>query len=287
MPTDLNPREHYGQLFFNDNNIESLTPDIDIVIGLTTSTGRLKLDRDVVLASGKTLKLVDHNSPYAEVPLSVQSGVLVAGAGGLGFRVGNIELYQDTIESTAGSVDFKLGSTSATANLIIGRNVVHAAGKSIAFSGVAGTQTTPYLGTATLSQIGGVKPDGTSITISNGIISSVGGSGYTFTSTTQNSTLTVDMTSGPSVIFWQPTVNGNRSITLTNFTAGKSVKLWITPHQSGNTFTFTGVTGTQCSNNSNTFRLASGGAGQSSMMMEIFSTTTDVGGVWIFAHDGV
>ena len=33
-------------------------------------------------------------------------------------------------------------------------------------------QTTAYLGTATTSQIGGVQPDGTSITISNGVISS-------------------------------------------------------------------------------------------------------------------
>jgi len=40
----------------------------------------------------------------------------------------------------------------------------------------ASQQSTAYLGTATTSQIGGVKPDGSTITISNGVISAVPGS---------------------------------------------------------------------------------------------------------------
>ena len=109
---------------------------------------------------------------------------------------------------------------------------------------------------------------------------------FTSTSTTQNTTLTVDF-NGPTVIFWQPSSNGNRSISLTNLTAGKSIRIFITPHASNNTFTFTGVTGSQCSNGSNAFQLASGGAAQSSMMIELFSTTTAVGGVWIMATGGI
>ena len=109
---------------------------------------------------------------------------------------------------------------------------------------------------------------------------------FTDTVTTQASTLTVDF-AGSSVIFWQPSANGNRAITLTNFIAGRSIKIFITPKAAPNTFTFTGVTGTQCSNGSNVYQLGGGGAGQSSMMIEIFSTGTVIGGVWIFASGGV
>jgi hypothetical protein len=109
---------------------------------------------------------------------------------------------------------------------------------------------------------------------------------FSSTVTNQNTTLTVDI-AGSSVIFWQPTVAGNRSITLTNFTAGRSVKIFITPKAGANTFTFTGVTGTQCSNGNNVYQLGGGGAGQSSMMIEIFCTTTAIGGVWLFASGGV
>ena len=106
------------------------------------------------------------------------------------------------------------------------------------------------------------------------------------TSTTQASTLTVDF-SGPSLIFWKPSANANRSITLTNFTPGRRIKLWITPNAAPNTFTFTGATASQFSNGSITFQLAGGGAGQTSMMIELFSTTSAIGGVWAFAYGGV
>jgi len=44
-----------GQLKFVDNTIESTTPDIDIEIGLTSSSGDLLINRNVVLADTKTL----------------------------------------------------------------------------------------------------------------------------------------------------------------------------------------------------------------------------------------
>jgi hypothetical protein len=146
---------------------------------------------------------------------------------------------------------------------------------------------TPYtLPTATTTVLGGVKVDGTTITISSGVISATPTDVDSFTSTvtTQSSTLAVDMTTGSSVIFWQPSANGNRSITLSNFTAGRRVKIFITPHRAQDTFTFTGVTASQCSNGSITYVLGGGGVAQSSMMIEIFSTTTAIGGVWIFGY---
>jgi hypothetical protein len=139
------------------------------------------------------------------------------------------------------------------------------------------------LPTASTTVLGGVKVDGTTITINSGVISaaSQGIDDFSSTVTTQSSTLTVAF-DGASVIFWQPSANGNRTITLSNFTAGRRVKIFITPHRAQDTFTFTGVTASQCSNGSITYVLGGGGVAQNSMMIEIFSTTTAIGGVWIF-----
>jgi hypothetical protein len=48
-----------GQLKFVDNTIESTTGNVDIQIGLTGSTASLALNRNVVLATGKTLTFGD------------------------------------------------------------------------------------------------------------------------------------------------------------------------------------------------------------------------------------
>jgi hypothetical protein len=141
---------------------------------------------------------------------------------------------------------------------------------------------------ATTSSLGAVQPDGTTITVSGGVISAATqpASGFTFSTTTQSSTLTLNF-DGSTVVFWQPGTAGNRTITLGNFVANKKIQLWITPKAAPNTFTFTGVTGSQCSNGSNVYVLGGGGSGQTSMLIDIYSTTTSVGGVWIFAHGGV
>jgi hypothetical protein len=135
------PRESYGRLFFLDNTIESTSGDIDIQIGLANSSASLLFNRNVHLAKGKTLTLQDHNTPYGNVALSMVNGVLVVGAGGLGMRVGDIELYQDTIESTAGGTNFRLGNPISTANLVIGRNTVLASGKTLTVNNYPVTTT--------------------------------------------------------------------------------------------------------------------------------------------------
>jgi hypothetical protein len=138
---------------------------------------------------------------------------------------------------------------------------------------------------ASTSTFGIAKVDGTTITANAGVISAV--DSFTSTVTTQITTLAVNMTSGPTMIFWQPSANGNRAITLSNFTAGRRVKIFITPHRQQDTFTFTGVTGSQCSNGSNVFQIGGGGASQASMMIEVFSLDGAIGQVWIFAYGGV
>lgn len=182
------------------------------------------------------------------------------------------------ISNTSGTIGLASATTTQLGGVKVdGTTITAAAGI------ISATQYT--LPTATTTVLGGVKVDGTSITIDgSGIISATPTTIDAFSSlvTTQITTLAVDMTAGPSVIFWQPSANGNRAITLSNFTAGRRVKIFITPHRAQDIFTFTGVTASQCSNGVINYVLGGGGVAQSSMMIEVFSTTTAIGGVWIF-----
>ena len=106
----------------------------------------------------------------------------------------------------------------------------------------------------------------------------------TTTGTTTASNYTLDL-SGPTFVHWQPSANGNRTITLTGFIPGRKVELWITPHATNDIFTVTGVTGSQCSNGHNTFTMNGVGASQqSSFIMQFYCTTDTIGGVWIYGN---
>ena len=309
-----------GQIKILNNIIESTSGGTDMQFGLSTSTANIVLNRNVVLATGKTFGLQDAVSPYSTSTLQVVSGVMIL-TGANGFQAGQIKIFDNTIESTNSSTQLVLGNVVAVANLLVNRNMLLNTGKTLTFgTGTNSTQTVAFnsfnavtsitagtgtqvststgavtvwntvpaytLPTASTSTLGGVKVDGTSITINSGVISATPATpdAFTSTSTTQASTLAVDMTTGPSMIFWQPGTAGNRAVTLSNFTAGRRVKIFITPKAGINVFTFTGVTASQCSNGVNTFVLGGGGVAQSSMMIEIFSTTTAIGGVWIFGY---
>jgi len=182
------------------------------------------------------------------------------------------------------------GSTAITINATVAVSSVSGTGT---VSGLTLTGTITTSGNLTLggtidkastSTFGIAKVDGTTITANAGVISAVPSTVDVFTSlvTTQITTLAVDMTNGPTMIFWQPSATGNRAITLSNFTAGRRVKIFITPKNANNIFTFTGVTASQCSNGVITYVLGGGGVAQSSMMIEVLSTTNAIGGVWIF-----
>jgi hypothetical protein len=109
----------------------------------------------------------------------------------------------------------------------------------------------------------------------------------TSTGSTTASNYTIDL-SGPTFVHWQPTANGNRTITLTGFTAGRKTEVFITPHQTSDTFTVSGVTARNCSNNSNIFTNHNiGGSQQDSFMLQIYCTTNDISGVWIFGSGSV
>jgi hypothetical protein len=131
-----------GDLKFVDNTIESVLDSTDIEIGLTSSTGDLKLNRNTVLAAGKTFGLVD---TVLDIPatLSAENGVIVVD-GAEGIRVGDIEIFQDTIESNDPAIDIQLGNIAATADLVLNRNTVLAEGKSLTFPDDT-VQTTAYV----------------------------------------------------------------------------------------------------------------------------------------------
>jgi len=358
-----------GQLKFFQNTIESTTGAVDIQIGLTTSTANIKLNRNVVIAQGKTLtfgtrgtQTVPWNSTatvqWAQItgapnvtgatgpqgPAGSNGSIGATGAQGVQGTQGvqgatgytgatGAQGVQGSSGATGVGLQGNQGSTGAQGNQgstgVTGATGAGAtgatgtggptgatgaqgptgpagatgavgvtsitAGTGTAISTSTGAvtvwNTVPAytLSTASTSTLGGVKVDGTSITINSGVISASPATIDSFSSTvtTIANTLTVDMTIGPSMIFWQPSATGNRTITLSNFTAGRRVQIFITPKAAGNTFTFTGVTAGQCSNGGITYVLGGGGSGQTSMMIEVFSTTTAIGGVWIFAYGGV
>jgi len=106
----------------------------------------------------------------------------------------------------------------------------------------------------------------------------------TSTGSTTASNYTIDL-SGPTFVHWQPSANGSRTITLTGFTPGRKIEVFITPHATNDVFTVSGVTASQCSNGVNTFTMQGVGAStQASFMLQIYCTTNAIGGVWIYGN---
>ena len=246
--------------------------------GRVTINGTAQVNSDWTSTVGVASIL---NKPTIVNQIIAGSGVSIAPANGIGIVTitGTQNLNSVLGFGNTSSLGMSVGVVTTT-------KLVSSDGGT--FSGVV--TATSYSGSGTnLTGIVTSIVAGTGVTISNStgqVTVNAIPSYFISTSTTQASTLTVDFT-GPDVIFWQPSANGNRTVTLTNFTANRGIRIFITPHAAANTFTFTGVTASQCSNGSNVYQLGGGGAAQASMMIELFSTSTAVGGVWIFAYGGV
>ena len=151
---------------------------------------------------------------------------------------------------------------------------------SVGLTGYTGSVPGPYVSSITAGT-------GTQVSTSTGAVTvwTLPAQSITTTATSTSTTgLTVDL-SGPTFITWQPTANGTRTITLTGFTPGRKVELWITPHGINDVFTVTGVTTGQCSDGVNTFTLNGVGASQQkSFILQIYCTTNAIGGVWIYGN---
>ena len=168
---------------------------------------------------------------------------------------------------------------------------------SIGYTGSASTVQGPSGYTGSIGYTGSVAGayvssitagTGTAVSTSTGAVT-IWAVPNTITSTgsTTASNYTIDL-SGPSFVHWQPSANGSRTITLSNFTPGRKVEVFITPHTTNDVFTVSGVTASQCSNNKNTFTINGVGASaQTSFMLQIYCTTDTVGGIWIFGSSSV
>ena len=176
-----------GQLKFFENTIESTTGGTDIQIGLTTSTANLVLNRNVILATGKTFGLQDQLAPFTTSTLSVIGGILTV-SNAAGIQAGQIQINNNVIESTAGGTDIQIGLTTSTANLVLNRNTVIAQGKSLVF-GTGGLQTVAWNSTATVlwDQITGA-PNVTGYTGSFGTTGYTGSAGANGTNGTNGYT---------------------------------------------------------------------------------------------------
>jgi hypothetical protein len=150
-----------GQLKFVDNTIKSTTGSTDIQIGNTTDTANLVLNRNVVLAAGKTFGLVDTVLGTPATMSVTNSVLLINGANQL--QVGQLKFNQNSIQSTTPSVNIQIGQTTDTANITLNRNLVlGSSGIAITFfdsttqttAGVPLTQKAQANGVATLDATG-------------------------------------------------------------------------------------------------------------------------------------
>jgi hypothetical protein len=207
------------------------------------------------------------------------AGAVAIGSAGYDSQgAGAVAIGSGAGDSGQGANAIAIGNQSGGDHQIASSIIINATGSALEAKTRAGLFVAPILSATPTSNV--LYYDTTTKEVSYGTVPTV--DAFSSLVTTQITTLAVDMTTGPSMIFWQPSANGNRAITLSNFTAGRRVKIFITPHRAQDIFTFTGVTTTQCSNTKNTFVLGGGGVAQASMMIEVFSTTTAIGGVWIF-----
>jgi hypothetical protein len=289
-----------GQLKFVNNSIQSTSTSLNISIGTTGDTGNLTVNRNIVISPTNTLGFTDPVT-NSTATFSISGGtVFINGAAQLLLPVAAL----NTVTSTGTNVTLNLGNYGDTGVIQINRTLEFPNSTK---------QTTAWNSTATVawnqitgvpSVVGPTGPQGPSGPAGiNGVSSITAGTGtavststgavtiwalpaqaITSTGTTQTTGLTVDL-SGPTFVTWQPSGNGTRTITLTGFTPGRKVELWITPHATNDIFTVTGVTTSQCSNGKNTFTINGvGAAAQKSFKLQFYCTTNDISGVWVYGN---
>jgi len=146
----------------------------------------------------------------------------------------------------------------------------------IGFTGYTGSVPTSYVSSITAGYDISVSTSTGAVTVNNLFQSST---------STSVSGLTVSFT-GSSFISWAPSAGGAETITLSNFTAGRRVKLFLTPHGAPDTFTVTSLPPAQSFNGTNSFKLVGGAGAPTAMLVEFFCTTNAIGGVYMYVTGG-
>ena len=255
-----------GNIQITPTGLTTYVGSQNITLGSPGDTGYVQVNRGIQYLNG-SLQTIAFNSSTAVTSIHAGTGTHVSST------TGNVTVWIDPnfgptgpqgAQGTQGNVGAQ-GPTGAASNVVGPQGPTGPAGVNGVGSIIAGT--------------------GTAISTSTGAVTIwVVPQSITTTSTTSATNLTVDL-SGPSFITWQPTANGNRTITLTGFTPGRKVEMFITPHTNNDIFTVSGVTTTQCSNGKNTFTMNGVGASQqNSFILQFYSTTNAIGGVWIYGN---
>jgi hypothetical protein len=213
------------------------------------------------------------NAKLTNSSVTVTAGTGMSGGGAVSLG-GTVTLTNAGVTSaTAGTGIAVSGSTGAVTFTNTGVTSA-VAGTGITVSASTGAVTFG-VAAATTSSLGAVQPDGTTISVSAGVISSITA---TPTTVTTPAAITVSM-SGPGMYVYTPSTNANVTITLGTFTAGRTVRMFITPQAGGQTFNFSGVTTAQ--NNLNKTTVKCVGPGVNNIIAEIFCTTNAIGGIYI------
>jgi hypothetical protein len=122
-----------ANLTFVNNTLTTgnITPAADNIYFLGNATNRWA---NIWLGPG-TLYITDSNvAANTTAELSVLDGVLqINGAAQL--QVGQLKFVDNTIESTTGNIDIEIGQTASTADLVLRRNTVVEAGKTLTVDG--------------------------------------------------------------------------------------------------------------------------------------------------------
>ena len=277
--------------YVNNSQAASAAP-VQSVFGRTGTVTLQSSDVTTALTSGSIA-----NSKLANSTITINStavslggsitGIVTTGDTGtvtntmLAGSISNAKLSNSSFTVTGGTglgvsgSPVSLGGTLTLSNTGVTSNV---AGTGISVSGATGAVTITNTGVTSIVA-------GYDVTISGSTGAVTVNSLPTVTSTTSISGYTLDFT-GPGMVTWAPSANGNETITLTNYTAGRIVRLFITPHAAGDTYTVTGLTVGQSFNGKNNFKLVGGVAGLTSMIAEFYCTTSAEGGVYLNVVNG-
>ena len=245
----------------------------DVTGALTSgSIANSKLANSTIVVNGVTLTLGDTND------------TITAAAGTLTGTTLASNVVTSSLTTVGTIVTGVWNGTAITNSYLANSTITHSAGTGISITG----GTTSLGGTVTITNSGVTSiVAGYDVTVSGSTGAVTVNSLPTVTSTTTTSGYTVDFT-GPGMVTWAPTANGNQTITLTNYTAGRIVRLFITPHQAGDTYTVTGLTVGQSFNGKNNFKLAGNppGGTYTSMIATFYCTTSAEGGVYLDVVNG-
>jgi len=213
------------------------------------------------------------NAKLANSSVTVTAGTGMSGGGAVSLG-GTITLTNAGVTSATAGTGITVSASTGAITITNGGVTSAVAGTGITVSASTGAVTFG-VAAATTSSLGAVQPDGTTIGINAGVISSITA---TPTTVTTPAAITVAM-NGPGMYIYTPSTNANVTITLGSFTAGRTVRMFITPQAVGQTFNFSGVTTAQNSLAKTTVRCV--GPGINNIIAEMYCTTAAIGGIYI------